>query len=98
METNVNTPANYDAYLWEQAKKRVGFKQHLRSYLLINGAVWLIFLTFTVLIDNRIGRFPWPLFMTLGWGIGLASHYISVFWNNNGPDPIEREYQRLKNR
>ncbi|KAB7731043.1 hypothetical protein F5984_09495 [Rudanella paleaurantiibacter] len=96
MQPTPNTPANRNPYLWEQAKKRVEFKQHLRTYVLINAAVWTIYLALTFFVDRRIGRFPWPVFMTFGWGIGLVSHYLSVYWQGNGSDPIEREYQRLQ--
>lgn len=97
MEFPSQTPANRDPYLWEQAQKRVSFKQHLRSYLLVNGFVWATYLVLVFAFGNhRKGLFPWPLFMTLGWGIGLASHYFSVYWTANGTNPVEREYQRLR--
>jgi len=90
------TPPNRDPHLWKQAQSRVGFKQHLRTYLFVNAAVWAIYLSLTFFVDRRIGTFPWPLFMTLGWGIGVISHYFGAYRVNNGPDPVEREYQRLK--
>jgi hypothetical protein len=52
-------------------------------------------LTFTV-GEYRITWFPWPLFMTFDWGVGLLSHYLSVYSGNTDIDPAERDYQKLK--
>lgn len=100
METPSQSPANRDPHLWEQAENRVGFKQHLRSYLLVNAIVWIIFLVLVYGFGNaRFGAFPWPLFMTLGWGIGLLAHYIGVYWLASRPDnQVEKEYRRLQQR
>lgn len=88
-----------DPYLWKQAKARVGFRMHLRSYLIVNAGLWLIWAlaTFPFRNGNADGLgFPWPLFPMLGWGIGLASHYFSVYTRSgNERDMTEREYQKL---
>ena len=74
-------PEGKDPVLWEIAQKRASFKKHLVSYVIVNGFLWAIWL-FTshhyedVNITNiRWGHFPWPVWPTLGWGIGLAFHY-----------------------
>lgn len=99
METNENT-LQRDPYLWKQAKARVGFRIHLQAYLIINGGLWLIWAFSNFVINNTTGRsgtlFPWPIFPMLGWGIGLASHYLTVH-HNNERDMIEKEYQKLVN-
>lgn len=91
-----------DPFLWKQAKARVGFKMHLRSYLIVNAGLWLIWglTTFSFRDGNADGLgFPWPLFPMLGWGIGLASHYFSVYTRSgNERDRTEREYQKLVDR
>jgi hypothetical protein len=88
-----------DPFLWKQAKARVGFQMHLRSYLIVNAGLWLIWslTTFFFQDSNANGLpFPWPLFPMLGWGIGLAMHYVSVYGRfGNQRDMAEREYQRL---
>ncbi|RYZ32411.1 MAG: 2TM domain-containing protein, partial [Sphingobacteriales bacterium] len=38
----------------------------------------------------------WPLWTTLGWGIGLISHYFSVYHGFNEKNLAEREYEKLK--
>lgn len=103
MNTLQSTPITpeRDPYLWKQAKARVGFRMHLRSYLIVNAGLWLIWAISNVSVQSsgHIGLlFPWPLFPMLGWGIGLASHYFSVFRGGNERDLIEREYQKLASR
>ncbi|MFD2569008.1 2TM domain-containing protein [Spirosoma soli] len=90
-----------DPYLWKQAKARVGFRMHLRSYLVVNAGLWLIWaLTSFAIRDEYSSRFlfPWPLFAMLGWGIGLVSHYFSVYRTGNQKDMIEEEYKKLAGR
>ncbi|MBC7571173.1 MAG: 2TM domain-containing protein [Spirosoma sp.] len=100
MSTPQTTPQR-DEFLWKQAKKRVGFKLHLRSFLIVNAGLWLIYLVQTIGSTgdlNFTGRhFPWPLFAMIGWGIGLTSHYFSVYNQSGERDMAEREYQKLMN-
>ena len=43
-------------------------------------------------LDN--GKFNWFYFASLGWGIGLLSHYISI--KPNSLFSLEKEIERLK--
>ncbi|GAB3756042.1 2TM domain-containing protein [Spirosoma pomorum] len=82
--------------LWKQAKERVGFRMHLRTYLIITIGLWLIWaVTLFALPFRPRFYFPWPLFPTLGWGIGLVSHYLSVYRRDNQRNMVEEEYQKL---
>ena len=46
---------------------------------------------------QRAGEFPWWIFVTFGWGIGIAAHYIGAFHGNAYTERMaEREYRRLK--
>jgi hypothetical protein len=40
---------------------------------------------------------PWPLWPSLGWGIGIVMHFLNayVFPRENS---VEREFQKLKKR
>ena len=39
-------PQGKDPELWEQAQKRVGFKRHLATYIIVNLFLWILwFLT-----------------------------------------------------
>ena len=77
-----------DDQLWQQAKARADFKTHLTTYIIINGMLWLIWL-FTTGIHSH----PWPIWPTLGWGIGLLFNYLAVYKFTN---TVEREYEKLK--
>ncbi len=98
MATYPETPQR-DEFLWKQAKKRVGFKLHLRTYLLVNAMLWILYF---ILNGFRFGSFtgasfPWPLIVMLSWGIGLVSHYLSVYTQSSEKAMVEREYEKLKN-
>jgi hypothetical protein len=81
--------------LWKEARKRVKFKNHLYSYLLINSALWLLWY-FTDGKREEAG-IPWPIFSTLFWGFGLMSHYAGVYlFRKNNTSRLDREYQKLK--
>ena len=66
---------NEEELVVRRAKKRaaaeVGFYAHLMSYLGV--------IAFLALINLFTTRYPWFIWPTLGWGIGLFSHYMAVF-------------------
>ncbi len=41
------------------------------------------------------GVFPWPVWPMLGWGIGVAFHYIGAYISVKD-NSVEREYEKLK--
>jgi hypothetical protein len=97
MQSALTTP-NRDPYLWKQAKARVGFKVHVRTYLIVNAGFWLVWaLTSYAFFPSTHSRwiFPWPLFTMIGWGIGLISHYFAVFRGGAERSMVEDEYQKL---
>jgi hypothetical protein len=91
---------NRDEHLWRIAKKRAGFKKHLATYIIINGFLWAVWF-FTRgdadMADLNENEYPWPIWSTLGWGIGLAFNYYSAFMDNRESDTM-KEYQKLKER
>ena len=64
-------------------EERTGLIVHLVAYLIVNLMVWAIYLL-------GAGDFPWPLFVTGGWGIGLISHMLS-YYNEHGAGAEKRE-------
>jgi hypothetical protein len=76
----------------EAAVRRVmakrGFRLHLAIYLAVN--------TLLVVIWAFSGEgYFWPIFVMLGWGIGLAFHGWSVFLRKPiSEDEIRREMER----
>jgi hypothetical protein len=83
-----------DKLLWKEAKKRVGFRNHLVTYIVVNIFFWAMWY-FT---DGRSDHYglPWPVFCTLGWGFGLLWHFAGAFLMGNKVSQIEKEYQKLK--
>lgn len=89
-------PQSYDDDLRRRAekqlKRRAQFRQHLSSYLVVNGllvAIWAV-----------TGRgYFWPIWPILGWGVGLAFDALSL--RDSGPPTpaqIEAEAERLRRR
>ncbi len=99
METNQsNLTGNQqqrDEKLWKLAKKRSEFKKHALTYLIINLFLWGLWLFGGIKRGDY--NFPWPAFVTLGWGIGLAFNYIGAY-SAFGESLREKEYQKLINK
>jgi hypothetical protein len=79
-----------------ELKKRRDFTAHLIAYVLVNLVVWGIW--FVIALSSH-SWWPWPIFVTLGWGIGIALNA----WDVYGRRPIteadvRREMQRLQTR
>ena len=53
----------------ERVKKRRDFMTHLFAYVLVNLLLWGIW---TVAALTGHTSFPWPIWVTFGWGIGIA--------------------------
>ncbi|MCY3797722.1 MAG: 2TM domain-containing protein [Chloroflexi bacterium] len=73
---------------------------HLISYAGVNILVWMIWLF-------AAGGFPWPLFVTLFWGIGLAGHLLDYYNKHGGgaqrreeriQEEVQRHLERLEER
>lgn len=89
----MQTPPDKDPRMWDLAQKRASFKKHLATYIVINIFLWLIwYFTGRNGDDNR--GLPWPVWSTLGWGVGLAFHYINAYVTPQS-DSVDREYEKL---
>lgn len=93
MDENNTTNANHA--LWKKAKRRAQFKKQLYTYLIINVFLWLLW-AFSGSDATAMG-FPWPAFVSLGWGIGLAFSFYSAYISSED-DMTEKEYEKLKNK
>ena len=84
-----------DEQLWKLAKKRAGFQRDLVSYCIVNGILWVIWW----MTSGRYGYnhgLPWPVWVMLGWGIGLAFQFLKAYGSSRD-DIAQREYEKLKN-
>jgi hypothetical protein len=92
-----------EARLRKQVKKRMeersGVIGHAVAYMMVNLMLWGIWLFAS--IDDGAFSFPWPMFVTFGWGIGMVSHVMS-YWSEYGGGRerreayIQREMARLR--
>lgn len=89
-----NLETEKDRMLWKEAKKRVGFKNHLMTYIVVNAMFWIVWY-FTDGKSDESG-FPWPVFPGLGWGFGLFWHFSGTYLLGNKAGQVEREFAKLK--
>jgi hypothetical protein len=87
-------PEGKDPILWEIAQRRASFKSHALAYLIVNLFLWGLW--FFNAKDGKSG-YPWPIWTSLGWGVGLAFHFAGayVFPKVNS---VEKEYEKLSNK
>lgn len=77
-----------DEELMKMAHERVEFKRHLRIYIIVNIALWVFWLI------SSAGSSVWPIWVTLGWGIGILAHYSKVY--GGSPGMVQKEFEKLK--
>lgn len=93
MNTNIqpdNDPR--DQELWAMARKRASFRRHLFTYLAVNSFLWILW---GIRGGNDYNGIPWPIWPTLGWGLGLAINYADAYLFHR-ENAVEQEYQKLK--
>jgi 2TM domain-containing protein len=90
----METTQSKDGKLWKMAKKRAEFKRHLLIYVIVNVFLWGVWLV-TSIINTHFG-FIWPVWVSLGWGIGLAFNYFRAY-TGFADSMTEKEYQKLVN-
>lgn len=99
MSNYQQAPQGKDPELWEIAQKRASFKSHLLAYIIVNLFLWSLwyFTSNSQIQEEWRSAYPWPIWTTLGWGIGIVFHFAGayIFPKTNS---IEKEYQKLKNR
>jgi|GEM_PF-169586 len=59
-------------YATSHKNVKLGFKIHLIAFLLLTPAAWIVWL----LTDST---YPWPLWSTPAWAVGVLFHYLGVF-------------------
>jgi len=73
------------------AEEKVGFYFHFIAYALVNIGLWMLW------YFTSPDSFPWPIFVTFFWGIGLVAHAIDAYGGGRYTESLaEREYQKLR--
>jgi len=74
-----------------QVRKRRDFYGHLLVFVLVNAVVITIWAT----VGD--GGFFWPMFLILGWGIGLVMNAWDVFYRSYEDEgQIQQEIDRIR--
>jgi fatty acid desaturase len=77
-------------------KKRQDLKTHAVVYLLVNLVVWGIWI---VVALGSGSWWPWPIFVTLFWGIGLIMNAWDVYVRKPITEQeVQREIERMETR
>jgi len=91
----------------EQAKRRVGFRIHFAVYLIviiINWLIWAVtFPSWGITLSNYDNTklllikwlLIWPIYPTIGWGIGIIIHYLTAF-HADKLFSVDKEIERIK--
>lgn len=88
---HMETTAVFDDAKREWLRRhRADFFSHLTAYCIVNG-----FLLFVYLATTRGGYF-WVIWPMMGWGIGLAFHFVDTFFVSD--ERIEKGAERLMKR
>jgi 2TM domain len=76
----------------ERLKKKRDFKAHLLIYFLVNA-----FLVVIWAVSSDGDDFFWPIFVIVGWGIGVVANAWDVYGRRPiTEDEIRREQERLR--
>jgi len=93
-------PASSPDELREQAirqvKKRRDFHAHAFSYVVINLFLWGLWIVIGV---SSHSWYPWPVWVTLAWGLGLAFNAWDVYVRKPMTESeIQDEMRRIADR
>ena len=83
-----------DDRLWRTAQRRAEFKKSVFSYIIVNTFLWGVW-WFTTGRQSGFNGYPWPIWVMLGWGLGLGMQYFKAY-NGDKDSLIEQEYEKLK--
>jgi len=83
-----------DEKLWRIARKRAAFQRSLVSYFVVNAFLWFIW-WYTIGRRGINHEMPWPVWVMIGWGIGLIFQYLNAYGGSQR-DLVEKEYEKLK--
>ena len=84
-----------DQKLWRIARKRAEFRKSVFTYVIVNAFLWFVwwFSGGIERMSNNSWGMPWPAWVSLGWGFGLALSYYNAYHSDKS-DMAEREYEK----
>ena len=89
-----STPSAVREQALAQVKKRRDLNTHAVVYALVNLAIWGIWV---VVAASSHSWWPWPVFLTVFWGIGLAMNAWDVYFRKPITEQeLQREIDRLE--
>ena len=92
MEASDQTGQDLRSQAVERLKKKRDFKAHLLIYFCVNA-----FLVVIWAVSRDDGDFFWPIFVIVGWGIGVLANAWDVYGRKPiTEDEIRREQDRLR--
>jgi fatty acid desaturase len=92
-EVLATSPAALREQAIERLKKQRDFKAHALVYVLVNAVVWGVW---AVIAANSHSWWPWPVFVTLFWGIGLVMNAWDAYFRKPITEQeLEREMEHL---
>jgi hypothetical protein len=87
------SPEEIDRLARKRASAKMGWYTHACVYVIVNA---FLFASSYLGYRNR----EWNLYPALGWGLGLALHFVSVFVMGKGSslreDMVRRERERIE--
>jgi len=93
-EVVASTPDDLREQALLRLKKRRDFKAHLVVYVLVNAVVWG---TWAVIAASSQSWWPWPVFLTLFWGIGVVMNAWDVYFRTPiTEEELQQEIERLR--
>ena len=88
-------PTNDDQALRDLAFKRVkdrrDFQGHVVAYVVV-----ILFLWGLWAMTSGLGSYPWPVWVTLGWGIGVVMNWWAVTRRPISREEVQQELDRLQ--
>lgn len=87
------TPEEIERLAHKRAAAKMGWYLHACVYVLVNG---FLFASSYLGFRER----PWNIYPAMGWGLGLALHFVSVFVMGRGSslreNMVRRERERIE--
>jgi hypothetical protein len=76
---------------FKRVKERRDFQGHLVAYVVVSMFLWGVWA-----VTTGLGSYPWPVWVTLGWGIGVVMNWWGVTRRPITWDEVNQEIERLR--